>query len=182
MYYFVVFKASWCGHCQHFQETALPLIKKYIDEHKNFVNLIIYDADTDSDVMNANKIEGYPTIRLYGGNKSNPLQKEIIEFQNRDPEHIKRVLNGFEKKVGGKKVEHFTPTKSVSYSSYYSNYNGKEKKVENGMICENGVCKRKTRTIDQNGQIQEQKDIVPYNDYDAMRTFYDVSLDIRNHF
>ena len=36
MYYFILFKASWCGHCQHFIESAKPIITKYIKENDDF--------------------------------------------------------------------------------------------------------------------------------------------------
>lgn len=185
MYYFVLFKASWCGHCQNFQQSSLPAIKEYINKNKDFFNLVIYDADENSNVMSKEGIEGYPTIRLYGGNNRNLLQTQIIEFRQRDAEHIKRVLDGFKKKVGGKgkKVEHFTPqTKSISYSSYYTNYNGKENAGENEVVCKNGVCKRKSKIIDSNGKVKESNDVMPYNEYSGMKDFYDVSLELRNHF
>ena len=33
MYYFILFKASWCGHCQHFIKSAKPFITKYIEDN-----------------------------------------------------------------------------------------------------------------------------------------------------
>lgn len=192
MYYFTLFKASWCGHCQQFQQSSLPQIKDYINRHNNFVNLLIYDSDENEDIIRNQNIDGFPTIRLYSGTNKNPLEKEIIEFQNRDPEHIKRVLYGFEKKVGGSKknkIESFKEvkpkikTKSISYSSYYENYNGKERKEENQIICENGVCKKKNKLIDENGKTKEYNEVVPFNDYnDGLKTFYDVSLELNNHY
>ncbi len=182
MYYFVLFKASWCGHCQDFQMTQLPAISEYIDNHKKFVKMIIFDADKDSKVIDKEDIEGFPTLRLYQGSDKNPLQKRLVEFQRRDAQHIKNVLAGLEKKVGGK-VEHFTPNKTVSYSSYYQNYNGKINQQSQGVVCENGVCKRVNRIVDEHGRVKQSNDVVPYNDYaNGLRSYYDASLEIRNHF
>lgn len=189
MYYFVLFKASWCGHCQNFQSLELPEIKKYIDNHNDFVKLIIYDADKNENIIKNENIEGFPTIRLYKGDNHKQLQKKIIEFQNRNAEHIKRVLKGFQTKITGGYNEHFKQSdkpKTMSYSSYYQNINGNVKGEE--MVCKDGVCKRKTYDnknnylVNSNGYIQKSNDYLPYNEYTSNQSFYDVALQLRNKF
>lgn len=182
MYYFTLFKASWCGHCSDFIRYNLPDVENYINQHNDFIKLLIYDADKDSQVIDSQHIEGFPTIRIYQGTPKNPLQKELVEFQRRDSQHIKNVIGGFEQRMKGGKKEHFTPNKTVSYSSYYQNYNGKIKQSSSEVVCENGVCKRKSKIIDEKGRVKKSNDVVPYNDYNGLRNYYDASLEIRNHF
>lgn len=188
MYYFVLFKAEWCGHCQQFKLIALPKVSECIKKHNDIMKLAIVDADENDDIVKNQGVEGFPTIRIYQGGAKNPFQKVLVEFQKRDPEHIVKVIDGFAKKIKGgavpkPKQENFIPMKSVSYSSYYTNYNGKENKEENEIVCENGICKRKNRIINEHGQVKEIDNVVPYNDYaNGFQEYYDVALELRNHF
>lgn len=199
MYYFILFKASWCGHCQHFIESAKPIITKYIKDNDDFYKYIEYDDDKNHDIMESEMINGYPTIRLYKGGSNKPYDKKLIEFSNRDPKHIVRVLNGFKKKMlgGANKIETFKPTskpassssnnpyangKVISYSSFYSNNNGIRNQKDEMIVCENGVCKRTSRIIDKDGKITKTKDITPYNITDNIDRYYDTALELRNHF
>ena len=158
MYYFTLIKAEWCGHCQDFIHNSLNQILEYIKQHKDFIQFAVLDADKDSKVIEKLNVIGFPTLRIYEGDKY-PFNKQLLEFSNRDPKHIIRVLDGFEKKITGgyaqKKQENFNPTKSVSYRSFYHNYNGKANRGQVGVVCENGICKQKDRIIDENGRVKE---------------------------
>ena len=186
MYYFTLIKAEWCGHCQDFIHNSLNQILEYIKQHKDFIQFAVLDADKDSKVIEKLNVIGFPTLRIYEGDKY-PFNKQLLEFSNRDPKHIINVLSGFENRMKGgnkqKKQENFIPTKSVSYESYYNNYNGKVSGEQVGVVCENGICKRKDRIINENGQVKETKKIMPYNDYyGGLNNYYDASLDLRNFF
>lgn len=183
MYYFVLFKAEWCIHCQNFIKYQLPKIRQYINNKSKYYKLLVYDADSNSNIMRQQKIDGYPTIRLYSGTVKNPLQKILNEFDNREATHIIKVLDGFIKKLNGNNNEHFTQVKGITYSSYYENNNGITKGKEEKMVCDGNTCRRVSRVIDENGKIQESHKVVPYNDYDSnFKTYYDSSLELRNHF
>lgn len=204
MYYFVLFKADWCGHCQNFIKNQLPKIKQYINNKSKYYKLLIYDADTNAKIIQQQRVDGFPTIRLYSGTVKNPLQKIVNEFNNREANYIIKVLDGFIKKISGNSGnEHFTPSiissKGITYSSYYENNNGvvKGKKVqstflgdglhpsiqEERMVCDGNTCRRVSRIIDEHGKIKESHQVVPYNDFDSVyKTYYDTSLELRNHF
>lgn len=187
MYYFTLIKAEWCGHCQDFIHNSLNQILEYIKQHKDFIQFAVLDADKDSKVIEKLNVIGFPTLRIYEGEVKYPFNKQLLEFSNRDPDHIIRVLLGFENRIKGgnkqKKQENFIPTKSVSYESYYNNYNGKVSGEQVGVVCENGICKRRDRIINENGQVKETKKIMPYNDYyNGLNNYYDASLELRNFF
>ena len=55
-----LFKAEWCGHCQHFKETWNALQNSMKDN----IKFITYDADKDKDIMKQYKIEGFPTLMM----------------------------------------------------------------------------------------------------------------------
>ena len=186
MYYFTLIKANWCSHCQEFIKYSLKQIKDYIEQHQKFIKYRELDADNDSMIIEKLNVIGFPTLRIYEGDKY-PFNKQLLEFSNRDPKHIINVLSGFENRMKGgnkqKKQENFIPTKSVSYESYYNNYNGKVSGEQVGVVCENGICKRKDRIINENGQVKETKKIMPYNDYyNGLNNYYDASLELRNFF
>ena len=187
MYYFTLIKADWCGHCQEFIKNSLKTIKDYIKQHQKFIEYTELDADNDSQIIDKLNVIGFPTLRIYEGRYDYPFNKQLLEFSNRDPDHIIRVLLGFEKKITGeyaqKKQENFNPTKSVSYRSYYHNYNGKVNREQVGVVCENGVCKQKDRLIDENGRVKETNKVLPYNDvFNELNNYYDASLELRTFF
>lgn len=187
MYYFTLIKADWCGHCREFIDNSLNTILEHIEKHKNFIKYVKLDADNDSKIIEKLNVIGFPTLRIYKGDDDYPFNKQLLEFSNRDPYHIIRVLDGFEKKITGgyaqKKQENFNPTKSVSYRSYYHNYNGKVNRGQVGVVCENGICKQKDRIIDENGRVKETNNVIPYNDVlNGLNNYYDASLEIRNFF
>lgn len=187
MYYFTLIKADWCSHCQEFIKNSLNDILKHIVKHQDFIKYAVLDADKDRTIIEKLNVIGYPTLRIYEGDDNYPFNKQLLEFSNRDPNHIIRVLDGFENKMKGgyaqKKQENFNPTKSVSYRSYYHNYNGKVNRGQVGVVCENGVCKKTNRIIDENGRVKETNNVIPYNDVlNGLNNFYDASLEIRNFF
>lgn len=183
MYYFVLFKASWCGYCRDFINSQLPKIKQYINNNSKYLKLLVYDADANAIIMKQQHIDGYPTIRLYNGTVKNPLQKFLYEFNNRDANDIIKKLND---KTKPKTNEHFTSSiissKGLTYSSFYEN-NGLVKGKIDKIVCNGDTCRRSTKVIDDKGKIKNAHKVVPYNDYDStFKTFYDASLELRNHF
>lgn len=187
MYYFILIKADWCGHCRHFIDDSLKTITDYIKQHDKFIKYAELDADRDSKIIEKLNVIGYPTLRIYEGDDNYPFNKQLLEFSNRDPDHIIRVLLGFENKMKGgyaqKKQENFNPTKMISYKSFYKNYNGRVNRGQVGVVCENGVCKKTNRIIDENGRVKETNNVVPYNDVlNGLNNYYDASLEIRNFF
>jgi len=61
-----LFKAEWCGHCQHFKPVWEGLQEKY----RNKYNFITYDSDKNSKEIKEWKVEGFPTIYFKNGNNA----------------------------------------------------------------------------------------------------------------
>jgi thiol-disulfide isomerase/thioredoxin len=61
-----LFKAEWCGHCQHFKPVWNGLQNKY----KNKYNFITYDYEKNSKEMKEWKVNSFPTIYFKNGNNA----------------------------------------------------------------------------------------------------------------
>ncbi len=58
-----LFKAEWCGHCQHFKPAWEALQNKYRTKY----NFITYDSDKNGKEIKEWKVEGFPTIYFKNG-------------------------------------------------------------------------------------------------------------------
>ena len=62
----MLFHAKWCGHCVHFMPTWLKLKGGYADHKK--INMVEI-SDKNASLIKEYGINGFPTIKLYDGNK-----------------------------------------------------------------------------------------------------------------
>ena len=77
----ILFKANWCGHCNHF----MPVWNKLQSEKLN-AKLTTFDSDLNRDKINEYKIQGFPTLMLKSNNK-------LVEYSGpRDIESIKNFV------------------------------------------------------------------------------------------
>jgi thiol-disulfide isomerase/thioredoxin len=80
----VLYKATWCGHCNNFKKTWGEL--KDDEELKQKVQFIEYDADKDKDEVASAKISGYPTLLL-------TIKDKVVEYEGRrDFDSIKNFI------------------------------------------------------------------------------------------
>ena len=54
----IKFTATWCGPCK----IAKPIVEKYFEQCKSFLNMVIVDADKGSNLCSYLKVKGFPTI------------------------------------------------------------------------------------------------------------------------
>ena len=202
MYCLCIFKAEWCGHCQNFLNNEFNInngIKSYLDNNKQFFSYKIIDADKDKNLIENANIEGFPTIRLYnilqeGGNKKSiNLKEPVYEFDRRDKNYIKTVLDTLKKKKGGN-IENFENVKNNNLntnikSSYkineYINNNGRISGKSSNMICQDGKCRYINKIMNEDGTVKIQKDILPYNynDLDKFNyNYYNNLLDLQTRY
>eukprot|EP00041_Stephanoeca_diplocostata_P019361 m.416861 g.416861 ORF g.416861 m.416861 type:complete len:437 (+) comp21284_c0_seq1:56-1366(+) len=79
----VAFYAPWCGHCKN----LAPQWEKAATATKGIVNFGAVDAQEHSSLGQQYKVEGFPTIKIFGADKSKPT-----EFQgSRD---VQGLVNG----------------------------------------------------------------------------------------
>uniref|UniRef100_A0A673CAK8 Protein disulfide-isomerase A6 n=1 Tax=Sphaeramia orbicularis TaxID=375764 RepID=A0A673CAK8_9TELE len=64
----VEFYAPWCGHCQ----SLAPEWKKAATALKGIVKIGAIDADQHKSLAGQYSIRGFPTIKIFGGNKNKP--------------------------------------------------------------------------------------------------------------
>ena len=62
--------APWCGHCK----SLAPEWKKAAKALKGVVNIAAVDGTAHQGVAQKLKVEGFPTIVVYGADKSKPTQ------------------------------------------------------------------------------------------------------------
>ncbi|KAM0855528.1 hypothetical protein ACQ4PT_049714 [Festuca glaucescens] len=65
----VEFFAPWCGHCKK----LAPEWKRAAKNLKGQVKLGHVDCDSDKSLMSKYKVEGFPTILVFGADKESPL-------------------------------------------------------------------------------------------------------------
>jgi len=64
----VEFYAPWCGHCK----SMAPAFEKAAKALEGMVNVGAVDMTTDQSVGSPYGVQGFPTIKLFGANKSSP--------------------------------------------------------------------------------------------------------------
>jgi thiol-disulfide isomerase/thioredoxin len=131
----VLFHWNSCGHCQTFKPIWEEIVQ-WVKKNKDKYNLIAenYEANEDKTIVDKNKIEGYPTIRLFTDNG-------FEDLNTRDKNEIIDIIT---KKIG-KKIQ--TDGNSNLYKQqqiYYEehNKNGKINKKIKGFdkTCIDGKC------------------------------------------
>lgn len=65
----LLFHAKWCGHCVHFMPTFLKLKHEYADLDKIDIISIEEGQKGGKELIDEYEIQGFPTIKLYDGNK-----------------------------------------------------------------------------------------------------------------
>jgi len=65
----LLFHAKWCGHCVHFMPTFLKLKHEYADLDKIDLISIQEEQKGGKELIEEYGIQGFPTIKLYDGNK-----------------------------------------------------------------------------------------------------------------
>jgi len=68
----VEFYAPWCGHCKN----LAPAWEQAAKQLKGVVNFGAVDMTTDQSVGQPYNIQGYPTLKFFGDNKSAPIAFE----------------------------------------------------------------------------------------------------------
>ena len=81
----VLFHAEWCGYCKRF----MPTWKKAKSTlQNNNVVLKDFEADDNADIMKANNVNGYPTLKLF---KSDG---EVVNYEgDRSLEDLQEFIN-----------------------------------------------------------------------------------------
>ncbi|XP_033727567.1 LOW QUALITY PROTEIN: protein disulfide-isomerase A6-like [Pecten maximus] len=64
----IEFYAPWCGHCQ----SLTPEWKKAAKALKGIVKVAAVDADAHGQLGQKYGVQGFPTIKVFGGNKNKP--------------------------------------------------------------------------------------------------------------
>ena len=65
----LLFHAKWCGHCVHFMPAFLKLKHEYADLDKIDIISIEEGQKGGKELIDEYEIQGFPTIKLYDGNK-----------------------------------------------------------------------------------------------------------------
>lgn len=68
----IEFYAPWCGHCQK----LTPSWEKVARQLKGVVKVGAVDMTTDEEVGRPYDIKGFPTLKLFGFDKSKPIAYE----------------------------------------------------------------------------------------------------------
>ena len=91
--WFIEFYAPWCGHCQR----LVPEWEKLARSFDTIVNIGSVDMTTDQSVGAAYNIQGFPTLKFFGEDKTKPIDysgsrsaSDMITFVL---EQIKNVAN-----------------------------------------------------------------------------------------
>lgn len=65
----IEFYAPWCGHCK----SLAPEWEKFAKAMEGIVNVGAVDADAHRDIGGQYGVQGFPTIKFFGEDKSKPL-------------------------------------------------------------------------------------------------------------
>lgn len=83
----ILFKASWCGHCQMF----LPTWEKMSEKYKSKYNFMTFDSDINENETNNWGVRSFPTIFIKKGDVA-------AEYHgSRDEMDILKFINQVEK-------------------------------------------------------------------------------------
>lgn len=101
----VEFYAPWCGHCQQ----LAPEYKKVATALKGVVKVGGVNCDEQKSVCGQYGVRGFPTIKIFGGNKRSPVDyngqraaKEIAESALAEvKKKVKNILGGGGSSGGG---------------------------------------------------------------------------------
>ena len=96
--WFVEFFAPWCGHCK----SLAPEYEKAAKALKGVVKVGAVDMTTDESVGAPYSVQGFPTLKFFGENKSKPLDysggrtaKEIVDFaMSQAQDLVKKRMGG----------------------------------------------------------------------------------------
>lgn len=86
-----LFYADWCGHCKSFK----PEWEKLKNIGKNNIEFFEYEDSKDTEAINSNKIESYPTIRI-------EVDNNTFDYNGmRDADSILESINHYTNQAGG---------------------------------------------------------------------------------
>jgi protein disulfide-isomerase A6 len=95
--FLVEFYAPWCGHCKN----LAPEWKKAAKALKGVVGIVAVDADAAKSLAGKYGVKGFPTIMLFGDDKSKPVPYEgeraapaIIDFALKSAPAVVRARAG----------------------------------------------------------------------------------------
>ncbi|TDH65249.1 uncharacterized protein CCR75_009048 [Bremia lactucae] len=117
----VEFYAAWCGHCKEFA----PEFEKAAKALKGVVNVAAIDCEEHEEFVNEFAVRGFPTIKIFGENKSQPVHfngertaKGIVDAALTITRRIvkARLLDGTEQKKQKPKAEPKKASRSVRSS------------------------------------------------------------------
>jgi len=99
----VEFYAPWCGHCQRLE----PEWKKAASNLKGIANLAAVNMDAHSSVGSPYGIRGFPTIKVFGYDKSSPADYQGGRTADAITSHAMQALKEMvaDRASGGKKKQ-----------------------------------------------------------------------------
>jgi len=90
----VKFTATWCKPCQR----AKPIVNNLFEQSKQYLDLIIVDADTGTDLCSYLKVKAFPTFYSYvSGEPAESMigsdPNTILDFFNKTLKRISKNIN-----------------------------------------------------------------------------------------
>ncbi len=91
MVHSLIMTAPWCGHCK----MAAPEFEQAASILSGIVNVGAVDMTTDPGAGSKYGIQGYPTIKLFGADKSKPIdfsssERTFNKFVEFSMNHVKK--------------------------------------------------------------------------------------------